>query len=288
MKSLCLLVIIFLFAVVGGCESNPTSITDSSHRQKGLALIIANSYESGNHLEHTFNDAKKIERVLKSFCFEVILKTDQSKEDMEGAVFKFAQRLKSEQPKTGLFYFMGHSAFSKKEKAFLLPTNNNNIFGPNYLEDNAVPVTLILNETVENAKSIIILDACYVNPYSEPESNSEIENNICGKSSKIKPTSTGDYFIAFPSGGGEISQKSLYADTLVRVEEATNEDQGISISNLFIKVKEKFKEIYKENLDKIPHFKSSAWDFTFKKECSDKSPHNLCFVDGCVLSPILP
>jgi hypothetical protein len=262
MKSLYFLIMVFFITVVVSCVSpsecpNPVA----PELQKGLELVIANSeYQSGHHLDHVIDDALNIECALKSFCFDVTLRTDLNKDNMKDAIKDFVRDLGSQQtPNIGLFYFMGHGASSENEESFLLPTNDADINNTNFLEDYAISVDWILKQiSIKDTKSIIILDACYVNPYSISASE-----NLCSSTAKIKSQADSfkrgpmkwDFRFAFPSNGAVSKDKELYNDTLVNVLKTI---QNKSIAHVF--------ETVKAKMDDIPRF-WGGMNFTFKKEC---------------------
>ncbi len=72
-----------------------------------LALVIGNANYKESPLSNTINDAHDMAAILKTFEFEVIVKTNVDKQTMKESVREFGRRLKNEGG-VGLFYFSGH------------------------------------------------------------------------------------------------------------------------------------------------------------------------------------
>jgi uncharacterized caspase-like protein len=174
----------FLAVLISGCQppmthsdgtpppSSNTIPTDSSNSQQ--ALVIGNSQYKYTPLNHTINDAKDMTDTLTQLGFTVTIKTDLNRQTMIDAVREFGKRLSDNQTQksVGLFYFSGHG-IQVNSQNFLLPINNGNIKEEKDLEPNAVHVKTILDEMekTNNGINIIILDACYKNPYPNSKKN---------------------------------------------------------------------------------------------------------------------
>jgi len=142
-----------------------------------LALVIGNSEYEYSPLSNPINDAKDMADRLRQMGFSVILKTNLNHQAMIKDIREFGQRLSATQSpeSVGLFYFAGHGT-QVNEQNFLLPINNDKIKNQEDFEQNAVHTKIILDEmaTANKGMNIVILDACYEDPYQ----NSNVKNPI--------------------------------------------------------------------------------------------------------------
>ena len=152
-------IIVFLIALV----LSISSISFSQQSQKRLALVIGISSYVSAPLKNPVNDAVDVAQSLRSVGFEVLLKTNQSFNDMGKAVNEFGEKLK--QNDVGLFYYSGHGV-SVDGNNYLVPVDAN----PG--SENEVPFTTInagfvlaKMETGGTKVNIVILDACRDNPF---------------------------------------------------------------------------------------------------------------------------
>ncbi len=137
---------------------------DFNANDKRLALIIGNSnYGGGQYLKNPVNDANLMAKTLTSLGFEVIKRTDASKQSMEQAIKEYTKKLPNYN--VALFYYAGHGM---------------QVDGINYL----IPTGALLNEKVDckfeaisvnfiveefekypDNTNIVILDPCRNNPF---------------------------------------------------------------------------------------------------------------------------
>lgn len=192
--------IIFYFLVVllvSACSNHATNLADkasqiSNHTEHGTkknpeytneltnsqqALVIGNSEYEYSPLGNSINNAKDMADRLRQMGFSVTLKTNLNHQAMVKDIREFGQRLSATQTpeSVGLFYFAGHGT-QVNEQNFLLPINNDKIRNKEDFEQNAVHTKIILDEmtTANKGMNILILDACYENPYQ----NSNVQNPI--------------------------------------------------------------------------------------------------------------
>jgi formylglycine-generating enzyme required for sulfatase activity len=128
-----------------------------------VALVVGNQRYTKQPLVNPENDANDVAVALQGLGFEVMLKTNLSKETMDGALIDFTNKLNPGD--TGLFYFSGH-AMELAGQNYLLPVDFNAL-----AEFQVRTRSLNANEVLEGlrsrgvAVSILILDACRNNPY---------------------------------------------------------------------------------------------------------------------------
>jgi hypothetical protein len=129
-----------------------------------IALIIGNgSYEEAP-LRNPVNDAKAMKQALEDCRFDVTLKVNASKREMEEAIQAFGDRIRG--GAVGLFYYAGHGV-AVKGTNYLIPV------GAKLSREDEVPyegvdVGRVLDkmDTARNQLNILILDACRNNPFA--------------------------------------------------------------------------------------------------------------------------
>lgn len=89
---------------------NIRSMTSSVNNSiKRLTLVIGNSAYKGNPLPNAHNDALDMATQLRTLNFEVILKGNLNKEEIENAIADFTRKLKNYS--VDLFYFADYVWF---------------------------------------------------------------------------------------------------------------------------------------------------------------------------------
>ena len=87
-----------------------------------LALVIGNgTYPGGARLGNPTNDATSIAQALRQLKFDVNLKTDCTRQDMDSAVRAFCAEV-ARQKAVALFYFAGHG-MQINWRNYLLPVD---------------------------------------------------------------------------------------------------------------------------------------------------------------------
>jgi hypothetical protein len=136
--------------------------TWSEHR---VALVIGNAnYGALGQLQNPINDARDIADTLRTFSFDVILRTDADLKGMQSAAREFAARLTKDG--VGLFYYAGHG-LQVRGNNYLVPIGAK-ISAEAEVEDEALDANRILKvmEDSRSRISLVVLDACRDNPYS--------------------------------------------------------------------------------------------------------------------------
>ena len=128
-----------------------------------VALVIGNSTYREAPLKNPQNDARAMAAALKERGFEVILRQNASKTDMERAVADFGEKL--EEGATGLFYYAGHG-MQVNGRNFLIPVDAQITSEQRVrLETLDVDVVLDQMQAAKSKVSLVILDACRNNPF---------------------------------------------------------------------------------------------------------------------------
>lgn len=156
-----------------------------------VALVIGNNdYEYSGDLSSPIGDAKLMAKILQEFDFQVVVRFDQTLEDMKQAISSFGKRLtEAGHNAEALFYFSGHGAETGGVN-YLLPVD---VQGD--LAMQAVPLSWVLNQMERAAvrTNIVILDACRNDPY---------KGSRGGLGWMSAPTGT---WIAFAAAPGEVA-----------------------------------------------------------------------------------
>jgi uncharacterized caspase-like protein len=231
-------------------QSPPATTVPENSTNPQQALVIGNSNYEYSPLTHPVNDAKQMANRLKKMGFHVSLQTNLKHQAMTTAIQKFSQRLSNNpaEKSVGLFYFSGHGA-QKNEQNFLLPINNDKLSAENDFKPNAVPAKTLVAKmaNAHNGMNIIILDACYEEPY---RNNSN--TNTQGLARIAPPRGT---LIAFAAEEGQTVSKrktSLYTKTLVKVLEQAKHNR---IEDVFMEIGEKVKQ--QSEGEQVPWYQAS-------------------------------
>ncbi|WP_185242195.1 caspase family protein [Citrifermentans bremense] len=133
---------------------------------KRVALVIGNGVykfsDSMPVLANPANDAEDIAAALRGFGFEVIERKNQTKEEMDTAIYEFGRKIGDSE--AALFYYAGHGLQIKGQN-FLVPVDAK-IESEAQVPYKSVNLNQLLDE-MENGKSranIVMLDACRNNP----------------------------------------------------------------------------------------------------------------------------
>lgn len=194
-----------------------------------FALIIGNSnYQKGAALRNPANDAQSIATALKSLHFQVIIKEDATKREMDDSIRNFSEKLNGDD--IGLFYFAGHGMQVEGEN-YLVPVDSypSNIADVQYM---TVPMNWILKtmEAAKNGVNIIIFDACRTNPF--PQSQRSASRGLA-LVSEVHGS-----LIAFSTSPGKVAEdgsghNSPYAKALIEYVQTP----GVSIEQMFKQVR---------------------------------------------------
>ncbi len=148
--------------------------------EKRIALIIGNSnYQYITFLNNPANDAKAVAEALEKIGFAVTLKLNQGINGMKTAIRNFGKRLHSG-GKIALFYYAGHG-IQRHGENYLVPID---VTGSSFQKSNFVSVSRVINAMKGSNPSIIILDACRNDPFSQTRGFSIVTIN---KKKKEKP-----------------------------------------------------------------------------------------------------
>ena len=129
--------------------------------EQRVALVIGNGAYPSANLRNPVNDARAMAEKLTALGFNVSLKTDITRRQMDRAIVQFGESLT--QGGVALFYFAGHG-MQVRGKNFLMPVDAE-INSEASVRSEAVDVEQVLDQLGPVRLSMVILDACRNNPF---------------------------------------------------------------------------------------------------------------------------
>ena len=137
---------------------------DGVQSQK-VALIIGNSNYGSKSLPNAKNDANDIAKSLEELGFEVILKENLKKSDMEDEVINFSKKL--DNASVGLFYFAGHGYMGNNKDNYLMSVEMRENLTEPFAKEKSVSLESIM-ASMKDTKALtklLFVDACRNNPF---------------------------------------------------------------------------------------------------------------------------
>lgn len=152
-------------------QSESRGMTNLNRKTSGasptqkIALIIGNSNYGSKSLPNAKNDATDIAKTLEELGFEVILKENLKKADMEDAVIDFSKKL--DNASVGLFYFAGHGYMGYNKDNYLMSVEMRESLTEPFAKEKSVSLESIM-QTMKESKAVtklLFVDACRNNPF---------------------------------------------------------------------------------------------------------------------------
>jgi len=232
-------IIIALLAAVAVSVVISVSVEAAERR---LALVIGNADYKNAPLKKPVNDARAMEKTLKSLGFTVWKGEDLSFQQMMKSVEDFGDEL-LKGGGVGLFYYSGHGT-QHNGRNFLIPVNET-ITRENEIQYKSVDAGLVLAkmENARNRLNIVILDACRTSPIVRSS-----RNPAQGLVHMDAPTGT---IIAYATSPGKTASdgsgsNGLYTSELIRQMRVP----GVGIEDMFKTVRKEVRG--RSNGDQIP------------------------------------
>jgi Caspase domain/Protein of unknown function (DUF1566)/PEGA domain len=134
-------------------------------QEKRIALVIGNSsYENTPKLLNPRNDAMAIGSALKKLGFDVEIRTDLAKIEMDQAIRQFGEKI--EGSKAALFFYAGHGIQINRNN-YLLPIDAK-LKTIKDVDFELTDLNLVLKQMEGSTRiNLIFLDACRDNPMSQ-------------------------------------------------------------------------------------------------------------------------
>ncbi|MEM7550544.1 MAG: caspase family protein [Bacteroidota bacterium] len=164
---------------------------------RGLALVIGNSdYEHAHDLKNPKNDASDMYSALNKLGFEVLKFDNLSDVEMRKVIGNYL--LKLEEYKVGVIFYAGHG-IQHEGRNFLIPVNVG-IDNAGEITEKCIDTGRILSrmEIMEVETSVVMLDACRNNPFSDVSTFSG--NTMNGLTGTDAPPGT---IVAFATSPGK-------------------------------------------------------------------------------------
>lgn len=157
-----------LIAQVQANSRGMTAITKKTNdgvQLPKVALIIGNSNYGSKSLPNAKNDAYDIAKSLEELGFEVLLKENLKKADMEDAVIDFSKKL--DNASVGLFYFAGHGYMGNNKDNYLMSVEMRENLTEPFAKEKSVSLESIMSSMKETKAStkLLFVDACRNNPF---------------------------------------------------------------------------------------------------------------------------
>jgi formylglycine-generating enzyme required for sulfatase activity len=188
----------------------PGSDALSQEQGQRLALIIGNaSYHDGRPpLRSPVNDARAVAEQLRHMNFDVDLKENLGKDQMQLAVAGFVGKLKK--GATGLFYFSGVGLQSVRQ-SYLLPVDAQIRTEEDVWRDGiSVDVLLAEMQRMDANVKIIVVDAARANPYER-----RFRATSMGLAPIVAPVGT---LALYSTGPGKLVKDGFGANSLFATE----------------------------------------------------------------------
>jgi hypothetical protein len=136
---------------------------DASTDERRVALVVGNSRYADAPLRNPANDARAMAATLRERGFDVLLRVDANKQQMESGIIEFGEKLT--EGATGLFFFAGHG-MQVQGRNYIIPTDAK-LTSEQRIKLEAIDIDAVLDQ-MQGARSkvnVVILDACRNNPF---------------------------------------------------------------------------------------------------------------------------
>lgn len=218
------ILLVVLFASFADAAEDRNLTVSASKR---VALVIGNAaYPGAAVLRNPVNDAIDIAAKLKTFGFDVTLKTDIAHKQMLRTLTEFGDKVSD--GSEVLFFFAGHG-MQVRGKNYLIPVDAE-IRNEGSVSSEAVDVDQLLDKLAPARLSMVILDACRNNPFER-----RFRGSGQGLASINAPTGT---LIAYATAPGKTAadgdgRNGLYTQELL----AAMDTPGVKVEDVFKRVR---------------------------------------------------
>ena len=198
---------------------------------KRFAFLVGNDTYLQNPLKNSVNDARLMDRALKSVGFQTILLENAKKDEIEDKLGELADRVGPDD--TVLFFYAGH-AFQIESENYLVPVDFTPPKGIAQARSKCFSLSTLFQELKRSRarRTIVILDACRSNPFATVYSLA---------AGLAEPQNAGkETFIAFSTSPNHVAgdnpegRNSWFTEALADLIEQPNETA--SITDIFARV----------------------------------------------------
>jgi len=201
---------------------------------KRLALIIGNDAYSISPLKNAVNDARAMDKALKSAGFQTVTIENARKADMDRAIGEFLDKLGPDD--TALFFFAGHGVQIESEN-FLVPVDFPSVATISAAKFACMSVARIFDELKRKRvkRNIVILDACRSNLVADKYS---LEAGLANPQD-----APAESFVAFSTGPGQTAadnpngRDSWFTEALA--DYISQSSLTVEINDVFTRVKKR-------------------------------------------------
>ena len=201
---------------------------------KRVALLIGNDSYSISPLKNAVNDARVMEKALKTAGFQTLMLENGKKADMDRIIGEFLDKLGPDD--TALFFFAGHGVQIENEN-FLVPVDFAPVATISAAKFACMSVAQIFDELKRKRakQNIVILDACRSNPVTAKYS---LEAGLAKPQDAPKET-----FVAFSTGPGQTAtdnpdgRNSWFTEALA--DYISQPALTVEINDMFTRVKKR-------------------------------------------------
>ncbi len=205
---------------------------------KRVALIIGNDAYSMSPLKNAVNDARAMDKALKTAGFQTITLENATKADMDRVIGEFLDKLGPDD--TALFFFAGHGVQIENEN-FLVPVDFPQVATISAAKFACMSVARIFDELKRKRakRNIVILDACRSNPVTAKYS---LEAGLANPQDAPKET-----FVAFSTGPGQTAtdnpdgRNSWFTEALA--DYISQSSLTVEINEIFTRVKKRVSDV---------------------------------------------
>lgn len=165
----------YVLAVITLCLLGNPLVADASR----FALVVGNSSYSFGFLKNPKNDAIDISKALQEVGFKVDTLIDVNKRQFIDSVESFSRKIGPDD--VAMFFYAGH-AIQVDNINYLLSVGES-VRSEVQLDDIGVDLQFVMQKMERADMSIVVLDACRVNPYSKyyiSENNGKLTRDFRG------------------------------------------------------------------------------------------------------------
>lgn len=138
-------------------------MSDAQAQDRRIALVVGNSRYAEAPLRNSVNDARAMAATLRERGFDVLLRENTTRTQLETAIADFGEKLN--EGATGLFFYAGHG-MQVNGRNYLIPVDAK-VTTEQRIKFETVDVEAVLDQmqAARSKVNMMILDACRNNPF---------------------------------------------------------------------------------------------------------------------------
>jgi len=250
--------LVLLFALTASAQERGADLVKAAPERR-VALVIGNATYETAPLTNPVNDAKKMADALEGFGFDVTLRNNLKRDEMENVIRAFGEKLRTSE--VALFYYAGHGLQVSKVN-YLVPVDAK-VETEGAVKRECISAEFVLEqmEGPRDRTNIMILDACRNNPFTRGLRS--VERGLAPMDAPIGT------LIAYATKSGSVTpDDSLFTRELLRFMRV----QGLEVQDVFKKVRASIWGLTKDQ-ERMPRVETSlVGDFYFVEPQPSTSP----------------